>query len=288
MNEAAKRTTLVSMDQLVSVSSRLHSLPDIYLKIKDIIADPDSQLSELSDVLQTDPGLSARLLRIANSAFFGLSNKVDTITRAVQVIGFKHIHNLVMATSITNAFKGISNDTVNIEKFWIASVERALVARMLAERKRFPEAERMFVGGLMLDIGHLVMYEHLPEGVQEAHDLSDAEFKPLYMAELELFGFSAAELGAALARHWQLPESLCNQILYQDQPELAEHKVEAAIMHVAKNLAGTVPEPDSVKLAFDSIPADVREIVGLTAQDCEQLLADVLGELSETLELIIP
>ena len=146
----------------------------------------------------------------------------------------------------------------------------------------------MFVGGLLLDIGHLVMYEHIPESVQQAIELADAEMKPLHLAEVELFGFSAAELGASLAKHWQLPETLCDQVLYQDQPELAENKVEAAITHVAKQLAGTVPEADAVAQVFDALSADVKETLGLTKQGCEQLLADALGELSETLELIIP
>jgi len=288
MNEAEQHTALISMDKLVSASSRLYSLPDIYLKVRDIISDPKSQIKELGDVLMVDPGLSARLLRISNSAFFGLTNKVDTISRAVQVIGFQHIHNLVVATSITNAFKGVSNDIMSIESFWIASVERALVARILAKRKGFTESERMFVGGLLLDIGHLVMYEHIPDAAQEAINHANAQFKPLHLAEVELLGFSAAELGSALARKWQLPDSLSNQILYQDQPEMAEYKAEAAMMYVAKRLAGTVAETDAVSLAFDMIPADVKAVLDLTFEDCEQVLAETLGELSETLELIIP
>ena len=84
MNEAAQQIPIVSMDRLVTESSRLYSLPDIYLKVKNIITDPESELSELGDALMTDPSLSARLLRIANSAFYGLSNKVDTISRKTQ------------------------------------------------------------------------------------------------------------------------------------------------------------------------------------------------------------
>jgi len=288
MSDAAEQVAIVPMDKLVTESSKLYSLPDVYLKIKSIIADPDSQISELSDVLSTDPSLCARLLRISNSAFFGLSNKIETISRAVQIIGFKHIHNLVVATSIARAFDGLSSDTANIQQFWMASVERALLARILASKQAFLDAERLFVGGLLMDIGHLVMYEHMPEMMETAIIRAEAEGRPLYAVETELLGFNAAELGAALAKHWQLPESLCNLIRYQDQPELSEDKQEAAIIYVAKKLAGTVPEPESVKMVFDSIPVDVKNTLDLTPQSCEQLLFDELGELSETLELIIP
>lgn len=288
MSDAAEQVALISMDKLVTESSKLYSLPDVYLKIKSIIADPNSQIIELSDVLSTDPSLCARLLRISNSAFFGLSNTVETISRAVQIIGFKQIHNLVVATSIARAFDGLSSDTANIQKFWMSSVERALLARILAGKQAFLDAERLFVGGLLLDIGHLVMYEHVPEIAEQAILRAELEGKPLHVLETELLGFNAAELGAALAKHWQLPESLSNLILYQDQPELSENKLEAAIIYAAKQLAGTVPEVESVKMVLDSIPADVKEILSLTPQGCEELLFDVLGELSETLEMIIP
>lgn len=288
MNEAAQQLPVVSIERLVAESSRLYSLPDVYLKVKSIIDDPDSEIGELGQALMTDPSLSARLLRIANSAFYGLSNKVDTISRAVQVIGFKQINNLVVATSITHAFEGLSSDKVNIDKFWMASVERALVARVIAEWKRFSEPERLFVGGLLLDIGHLVMYEHIPGFVEQVIERAEVENKSLSEIEIDVLGFSAAELGASLAKHWQLPEALCDQILCQDQPELAENKVEAAIMYVAKQLAGTVPEPEAVEMVFDAIPGDVKETLGLSSQNCEQFLADALCELSETLELVIP
>ncbi len=288
MSDAAEQVAIVPMDKLVTESSKLYSLPDVYLKIKSIIADPDSQISELNDVLSTDPSLCARLLRISNSAFFGLSNKVETISRAIQIIGFKHIHNLVVATSIARAFDGLSTDTVNIQQFWMSSVERALLARILASKQTLLDAERLFVGGLLMDIGHLVMYEHVPEMMETAIIRAEAEGKPLHVLEIELLGFDAAELGAALANHWQLPESLCNLIRYQDQPELSEEKQEAAIIFVAKQLAGTVPEPESVKMVFDSLPAGVRNTLDLTPEGCEQLLFDGLGELSETLEMIIP
>jgi len=286
--EAVQQLTDVSMERLVTQSSRLYSLPDVYLKVKHIIDDPDSEIRQLGDALMTDPSLSTRLLTIANSAFYGLCNKVDTITRAVQIIGFKQIHNLVVATSITHAFQGLCSETVNIEKFWMASVERALVARALAEWKCFPEAERMFVAGLLLDVGHLVMYEHVPELAQKAIDCAEAQSKPLHAVETELFGFSAAELGASLATHWQLPENLASQILYQDDPSLAPNKIEAAIAHVAKQLAGTVPEPEAVGEVFDTLSVDVKETLGLSKEDCEDILMTALNGLSETLELIIP
>jgi len=95
------------------------------------------------------------------------------------------------------------------------------------------------------------MYEHIPETAEEVITRAEVEGKALHTVETELLGVNVLELGAALAKHWQLPESLCNLTRYQDQPELSEEKQEAAIIFVAKQLAGTVPEPKLVKIELE-------------------------------------
>ena len=264
-------------------------MPDVYFRLQEIIADPEAPISDLSDALMTDPGLTARLLRISNSAFYGLQQKVDTISRAVQVLGFNSVSELVIATSVSNVFIDSDSSALSMESFWMASVERALIARELAKKMRLPDQERMFVGGLLLDIGHLVMQEHIPEELTRAREYAAANSMPLHVVEVNTLGFSAAELGSALARHWQLPDALASQILYQDTPEQApENQREAMVMHVAKNLAGTPPEPETVRMAYDALPAAVTEALRLDVEHYEQLLADALGGLSNTLDLILP
>ncbi len=278
-----------ALSEIVNSSSSLYSLPDIYFRVRDIINDPESEMRQLSEVLINDPGLSARLLRIANSPIFGLVARIDTITRAVQVIGFQHIYDLVIATSITKTFQGVSNDIMSIDAFWIASIERALIARKLAEHTGISDCERLFVGGLLLDIGHLVLYEHKPEEAQRAIIMAEQQGKPLHLAEREILGFSAAELASALAREWSLPEQFSNLIFYQDCPELAtENQLETIIVHTAKQLAGTVAEPEATQIAYDSIPVTSKTALNLSLEDLEQLLADAMSGISETLDIILP
>jgi HD-like signal output (HDOD) protein len=278
-----------ALSEIINSGASLYSLPDIYFRVRDIINDPESEMSQLSDVLVNDPGLSARLLRIANSPLFGLAATIDTITRAVQVIGFQHIYDLVIATSITKAFQGVSNNVMSMDTFWMASIERALIARKLAEHIGIWDSERLFVGGLLLDIGHLVLYEHKPEEAQNAIIMAEQQGKPLYLAEREILGFSAAELASALAQEWSLPEQFSNLILYQDCPELAEeNQLESIIVHTAKQLAGTVPEPEAIQIAYDTIPATSKTALNLSLEDLEQLVSDALSGISETLGLILP
>ncbi len=278
-----------ALSEIVTSTASLYSLPDIYFRVRDIIVDPESEMSQLSDVLVNDPGLSARLLRIANSPLFGLVARIDTITRAVQVIGFQHIYDLVIATSITKTFRGVRNDIMSIDAFWVSSIERALLARRLAEREGTSGCERLFVAGLLLDIGHLVLYEARPEAAQRAILQADTRGKPLHVAEREILGFSAAELGAALAQQWRLPEQFGNLILYQDRPERAdENQLESYIMHTARHFAGTVPEPDAIQLGYDTLPAQAKRMLNLDMEDIEPLLTDAMNGLAETLDLILP
>lgn len=292
MHQALEVTPAPQQDPLhdiVTSTASLYSLPDIYFRVRDIIVDPESEMSELSEVLVNDPGLSARLLRIANSPLFGLVTRIDTITRAVQIIGFQHIYDLVIATSITKTFRGVRNDIMSIDAFWVASIERALIARRLAERQGISSCERLFVAGLLLDIGHLVLYEARPEAAQQAILQADTRGKPLHVAERDILGFSAAELGGALAREWHLPDQFSNLILHQDYPERAEeNRLESYIMHTAKHFAGTVPEPEAIQPRYHALPAQAKRTLNLDMDDIEPLLTDAMSGLAETMDLILP
>ncbi len=279
----------VDFQRLVNSASQLYTLPDIYFKVRSIINDPNSQMADLSSVLSNDPGLSARLLRMANSAFFGMQSEVDTITRAVQIIGFKHIYDLVIATSITKAFGSMSNDVMSMDAFWIASTERALICRFLATSFHLREVERLFVTGLLLDIGHLVIYEHCPEEAKQAIAISQAHMKPLNQVEKELLGFDASELGAALAKSWNFPEQFSMLIASQDDPRLDEGQDwEVCVVHIAKQLAGVAHDSDAVESVFSAIDPQVRNLTGLSHELCMEAVAEVAENLSDTLDMILP
>lgn len=289
MQAEIKAGPAIDFDRLVSSASQLYSLPDIYFKVRGIVNDPDSQLSDLSNVLSNDPGLSARLLKMANSAFFGMQSQVDTISRAVKIIGYKHIYDLVIATSITKAFGTMSNDVMSMDAFWVASTERALICRLLATSFHLREVERLFVAGLLLDIGHLVIYEHCADEAKQAIAISQEQLKPLSQVEKELLGFNAAELGAALAHSWNFPEQFSELIASQDQPQIgSSQEWEVGVVHIAKQLAGVAYNEEAVGLAFAAINPDIRNLTGLSVDICMETMAGVAEKISETLDMILP
>ncbi len=241
---------LVSLADFTQDIDHLVSLPGVGLRINEMVSDPNSTAAELGKVICQDPALAARLLRMANSPAYGLSTQVNTVTRAVAVIGTQQIRDLVLATSTMSAFDGILNPLVSLEDFWSHSLYCGAAAHLLAEECQMKHAETVFLGGLLHDIGQLVIFHKEPERAKQALLLSIEEHDDLalHLAEQEIFGFDHAEVGAALLRQWHFPELLIESVALHHAPEQARHfPIETALVHIANSIA-TLAEIDSVSL----------------------------------------
>ena len=208
--------------QLVLEVEHLFSLPDVAIRINELIDQPDTSTKELVEVVQLDAGISATVLRLANSAWYGLPSRVDTISRAITLIGMKALRDLVLSTSVITTFKGISSEFVDMMDFWDNSVTCGVVTRNLARKCGIRESERMFLAGLMHKVGRLVFYASRPVQYRQVLMDKDAGEAAIIEAERAVFGFTYAELGGALLRAWRLPESLDEMIAFQTRPLKAE------------------------------------------------------------------
>jgi HD-like signal output (HDOD) protein len=142
----------------------LSSLPFIYIKINEAVNNPRSSTQDISNIISNDPGLSTRLLKLVNSAFYRFSSKIETVSRALLLVGTQQIRDLALATSVVNLFKGIPDSFVSMESLWKHSVACGLAAKKLAiTRQSESSAERFFAAGIIHDIGRLVIYKKIPE-----------------------------------------------------------------------------------------------------------------------------
>lgn len=224
--------------QLVQDVEHLFSLPDVAIRINELIDQPDTSIKDLVEVVQLDAGISTTVLRLANSAWYGLPSKVDSISRAITLIGMKALRDLVLSTSVITTFKGISAEFVDMMDFWDNSVTCGVVSRNLALKCGVRESERMFLAGLLHKVGRLVFYASRPVQYRQVLQEKDYGEAAVIEAERAVFGFTYAELGAALMRAWRLPESLDELIAHQLRPGEAPHYPrEAAIVHVAADIA---------------------------------------------------
>ena len=196
--------TSPSTDLVKSVLGRI-TLPEVYVRIRALIDNPSTQIDDYVDVVNIDPVMAARIVKIANSTFFGYSKMLPTVERAVSYIGVVQLHDVLLGTIAMRSFSTIPAHVINLLAFWQSSVACGIIARILAHRCSLPASERLFVSGLLHEIGHIVMYLKRPELAQQALVRAAERSIPIYIAERELIGFDDAQVGSELMRLWHLP-----------------------------------------------------------------------------------
>lgn len=215
------------------------SLPTIYLRLQELISDVRTSHRDIADLLSDDTGVSVRLLRISNSAFYGFPASIDTITRAITVIGTRQLSDIVLATSVIDMFNGIDHELVNIESFWRHSIATGTVARILANFRRETNIEKYFVSGMLHDIGRLAMFMVVPKESQLALTRAYEEQRMLEEVEREIFGFDHADVGGVLLKKWKLPKNLVDAAHYHHQPGKATEQ-DTIVIHVAEVIASAM------------------------------------------------
>ena len=276
-----------NLSELVSSVEEIVSFPEVYLRVNQVLDDPESTAAQVSEVVSQDPGLTAQLLRMANSPLYGLSKEVDTVVRAVNIIGTKRLRYLVLATTSLKVFEGIPNDLITMDDFWLHSLYCGLAAKTLADNIKGLQPDALFVAGQLHDIGQLLMYSQLPDLAREAvlRSIEEPDEPDLYLTEREVIGFDHAQLGAQLARDWHWPAMLVATIGWHHEPEKAEEfQKETAVVHIANSLAvlAELDTADAEETDAPRIHSSAWEMIGLSDEVIPQVLESIRGQFEET------
>lgn len=226
--------------ELVENAAGLISLPAVAMRIGQVADDPNSSAEDIGRAVSQDPALTARILKIANSPFYAVSSPVETVSRAVVVLGEQQIRDLTIGVIANKELANLKNDLVPMDVFWAHSIYCGVIAQLLAKSSAIPRTESMFIAGLLHDIGQLVMFKQLPALAREALQLAMDGPDNLSMDEVErgVFGFDHAMVGGELARAWQLPAMLAACMEFHHRPEDApEFRAEVALIHIANSTA---------------------------------------------------
>lgn len=279
----------IQPEDLVQGSIRLLSLPDSFMEVNRLVDDPRCSGADFARAIGRDPVLTARLLRVANSPLYGFPSRIDTIERALTVIGTRALRDLVLAASAVGVFARMPIE--EMREFWEHSLRCGVAARLLAMHAGEPEPEALFAAGLLHDVGELILLVKLPEIARETRIRSQDTGLPLYALERSILGFDHAEVGAALMQAWRLPETICDAIrLHHLAACAADAPVAAGIVCVAdilahecagggpatlhETLCACVDPAVLARLALD--PACLAEIAAAVAEQsdsiCEVLL----------------
>lgn len=269
---------MYSAQELVSQIDALTSLPTVYLRIREQLDSPDGAIHEAARLVAADPALTARLLRVVNSALYGYDGTIESVHRAVSILGLQQVHDLVLAMSLESVFRGIRPEAMDMNRFWRASVMRGLTSRAIALACQQVAPERIFVIGLLADIGHLVMYHNVPKLALEAATQAQSSGEALHLAEQRIIGCDFAEVGATLMDHWKLPACFAGVIGAQTVPRLGgEYTQDASVVH----LANQIVRADELALASDEAAKGVDPLVWATLD----LQPSAIGSIREEAEL---
>ena len=279
--------------ELAQDAGTVFSLPEAAIRVNDLLRVPDHTAHDLAEVVELDPGLTARLLRLANSPLFGHVGRIDKVSHAIVMIGEQALRDLVMATAVTSAFRGIPEEFVDMASFWDNSATCGVVARLIAGRCGMRESERMFVAGLLHGIGRLVFYSRQPARYREVLKARSQGEAAVLAEEKRIFGFDYADLGAALMAEWKLPEFFQVVIGNQLEPERATCLArETAVLHVARDMAAsltpgikTQQPPQAWKAGYS--PA-AGALVGLAPDALESVRIDALAQAFDIIDIINP
>jgi HD-like signal output (HDOD) protein len=238
-----------SLEARVESADKLLVMPQAVVEVSRLLEDDSATAAQMAATLGRDPGLVALVLRIANSPAYAPARTVDSVERAVAMLGRDALQRLVVASAITRATAGIPDqERLPLDVFWRHSAYCAVIARQLGTRVLPRQASGVFLAGLLHDLGKLLLFSQSPESAHRAFlsSLDGADALDPQEAERAQLGFDHAELGAALAAHWGLPELLVDCLAGHHHPLAVPERHRSAVMlvHLA-NTGAHLAEIDS-------------------------------------------
>lgn len=290
-----------TVEGLIARVDHLKTFSSVVEEINSLIASESASMRDIAIVIEKDPSISAMVLRLANSSYYGLAQKVSSITTALSVLGLQTLKGLVGTASILKIFTKSTFTVFRPQDLWLHSLGCASACRVLARKVNAKIQEEAFMAGLLHDIGTLVLLETVPSDMERVMEgLAAGRYASQVDAEREIVGFSHAEVGSAIALRWHFPEPLVHAIRYHHSAEAASARVArppsagqdpskgmltvTALLgdQVAKALAmGRSPDPK-----VSPIGEDVWSLTGIPPAGIMEIMEEavmVYEELSESL-----
>ncbi len=222
---------------LLGITSMVESFPGMPVavtKVLSLLDDPNVSATEIEDAIRFDPGLTANILKMVNSAYFGLVAEVGSVKQAVILLGMKRLVQIVMTSCVTAIMnKKVVGYDLPSGELWRHSIAVSVAAEGLVKELKISSPEEVFTAALLHDVGKLILGEYVSEDIQQIEDHA-ARGIPFQSAEHEVLGTDHAEIGALILKHWRLPKEIVDAVRWHHDPDVAEEQsVLIDVVHVA-------------------------------------------------------
>ncbi len=228
-----------NLENLLQQSSELPSLPEVYFKVSDLLESKTSDAYKIGEAVQTDPALTARILALVNSAYYGLPNHVTSIPQAVSLLGRKRLKQVLMGSVLAGVFSDEEIANFGVREFWEHSIKTAIIARHIAmQNAQILDHEAFFTAGLLHDIGRLVLAREAADELAAIDAIVNAGGKGVVELETERLGISHLDVGRALMKKWNMPSMLTQCVLKHHQIDHSgPFEVDTSIVYLANQLS---------------------------------------------------
>lgn len=278
---------MVDPKSLADSEAQLASFPDVYFRIKEVLDSPTSSAEDVARIVSNDMELTAKLLKLVNSPFYGLLETVEDVAHAIALVGVTEVSNLALGISAIKVFKDIPPELMDVKTFWKHSVSCGVFAKLIASRIDGLKADKFFTAGLLHDVGRLIIFKKLPYASVQTLLYARENMLPLVDAERDVLGFDHTDVGNMLLNEWRFPSSLVDAMTWHHKPSGAQDPLAASIIQLADNMTNAMEIPmgsmyvlpGMEKGAWERLPlkpSDLVSIVGLFDNHIDELFASFL------------
>jgi len=274
--------------ELAGMVRDIPTLPIIYQQLFQLMQDPEVSVPHVSDLMAQDQALSAKILHLVNSAFYGYNKQIKTISRAVVILGFRAVRSAALAISVFDYFKDEGETTgINMQDFWVHSIATASTCKVLAEHVKLPQQEEAFVVGLLHDVGKLIEKRYFARDFDDLYKAAQEQHLSWYGGEQLLFQINHAIIGKAVFRAWDFPANVVDGIHYHHDPEKAGTVPQlAALVNVADYMAYQMRLGAPGAYPPETCSPAALKVLGITEAQTLELHETVRAELDTSLDIL--
>jgi len=283
----SKSKAAESCRTIIDGIEKIPTLPAVLSKLLTVLEDPKSNIKSVSRLIGSDPAMTARILKIVNSAYYGFPREISTVDQAIVILGFNAVKSLALSATVVQIFGVRGEGAFDLRAFWEHSIGTGVFADMLARRLQYPLPEEVFCAAVLHGIGKVILDQYLHALFIEAVAMARSKRMPLERAERAVCAIDHCQVGAMLAERWKLPLQIQESIrFYPAPPKATVNPFVVSIVHVGHYIAREMVCGDPGDRAQPRVSEEAKKILKISSADIDDCLTKAKSELSKAEDVL--